>query len=112
MSNGGVKEIIDEVIRKYRVTVFIRPGCPHCLGAKNIVRKYIGRVVPQAEVCFVDIEQQADSRAFQNYLQLITGAPAVPSSFINGQFVGGQQTLRYLHTSGQLTDMLQTTIKR
>lgn len=77
MSYGDVKTVIDEVIRKHKVTVFIRPGCPHCLGAKNIVRKYIGRVVPKAEVCFVDMEQQADSRAFQNYLQLITGAQAV-----------------------------------
>jgi len=77
MTTGGIKDNVDSAIRTYRLLVFSRAGCPVCLGARNIARKYIGQVLKANEVCFVDVDAVGDPRAMRNYLKLLTGNSVV-----------------------------------
>lgn len=107
MSTTGVKSRIDKLIRSNKVVVFSKPGCPYCLGSRNIIRKYIGKLLSQDDVVFYDIEAENDCRETQNYLKLITGAPTVPNVFVGGRFVGGLDKLKILHKTGELERQLR-----
>jgi glutaredoxin len=77
MTTGGVKDTVDKIIRTHKVAIFSRQGCPYCLGARNTIRKFIGKRLSQSDVAFYNIDKENDSREMQNYLKLITGASSV-----------------------------------
>lgn len=77
MTTGGVKDTVDKLIRTHKVAIFSKQGCPYCLGARNTIRKYLGKILSQSDVIFYDVDDATDARATQNYLRLITGAQTV-----------------------------------
>ena len=65
------------------ITVFTRPGCPHCARAKSLLGKL--------EMAYEEIE--LDRKITSNTLQAVTGKESVPQIFIGGTHIGGADDL-------------------
>jgi glutaredoxin-like protein len=65
------------------VTIFTRPGCPHCRRAKGLLE---GRGWTYDEI---EIGREATTRT----LAAVAGATTVPQIFIGGRLVGGADAL-------------------
>lgn len=65
------------------VTVFSRPGCPHCARAKGMLR--------DAGIEFESLELNRDFS--DRTLRAVSAAKTVPQIFVNGQLVGGSDDL-------------------
>lgn len=65
------------------VTVFSRPGCPHCARAKGMLR--------DAGIDFEALELNKDYS--DRTLRAVSAARTVPQVFINGQLIGGANDL-------------------
>ncbi len=66
-----------------------------CLDAKNIAHQYL------------EYGSYFGSWRRRNALKMWTGWPTFPMVFVKGTLVGGQQELRTLVDSGELTKMLE-----
>ncbi len=67
-----------------RVTVFTKPGCPHCLRAK--------KALTENRYQYEEIVL-GDKGVTYSSLAAVTGAGTVPQVFIEGQLVGGSDDL-------------------
>jgi len=65
------------------VTVFSRPGCPHCARAKSALRS--------ADIEFEALE--LNSEFTDRTLRAVSGGTTVPQVFINGELIGGANEL-------------------
>lgn len=65
------------------VTLFTRPGCPHCVRAKELLAKHGKRF--EEIVLGKDITTRS--------LQAVTGRATVPQVFIDGKHIGGADEL-------------------
>ena len=57
--------------------VFSKSWCGYCSKAKKVLRKYVGKELDAADLVVMEIENDRDCDAIQNYLQQITGARSV-----------------------------------
>ena len=62
-----------------RVTVFTKPGCPHCTRAKN--------ALTEKGLKYEEIELGKDGVSFSS-LMAVTGAGTTPQVFIDGKLIG------------------------
>ncbi len=67
-----------------RVTVFSKPGCPHCARAH--------RLLSDNSIKFENIELGSHGISYSS-LQAVTGRGTTPQIFINGELVGGADDL-------------------
>jgi len=67
-----------------RITLFSKPGCPHCARA----RKMLG----DADYRFEEIELGSDGVSYSS-LQAVTGHGTTPQVYIDGKLVGGADEL-------------------
>jgi len=65
------------------VTVFSRPGCPHCARAK--------RLLGEAGIEFESLELNRDFS--DRTLRAVSAAKTVPQVFVNGELIGGADDL-------------------
>lgn len=65
------------------VTVFSRPGCPHCARAKGVLH--------DAGIEFEVLELNKDFS--DRTLRAVSGAKTVPQVFVNGRLIGGADEL-------------------
>ena len=71
------------------VTVFARPGCPHCARAKAALR--------DAGIDFEALELNRDYS--DRSLRAVSGSTTVPQVFVNGKLIGGADDLdKWLNT--------------
>lgn len=76
-----------------RVTVFTKPGCPHCARAKKALSEYGYK--------YEEIELGKNGVSYSS-LQAVTGAGTTPQVFIDGERIGGADDLEaYLNQSTQ-----------
>nr|AAH96952.1 Glrx protein [Danio rerio]AAI65481.1 Glrx protein [Danio rerio] len=91
-------------IKNGKVVVFLKPPCPYCVLAKDVLSKYKFKA---GHLELVDISARSDMDSIQDYLQQITGARTVPRVFIGEDCVGGGSDVEGLDRSGKLEGMLQ-----
>ncbi|XP_028914167.1 glutaredoxin-1 [Ornithorhynchus anatinus] len=97
------EEFVSSKLGSGLVVVFIKPTCPYCRRARELLLRY-----PFKPDClrFVDITVQPDPDAIQDYLHQLTGARTVPRVFIGTRCIGGSSDLTSLDQSGQLLPQL------
>src|SRR5699024_9053183 len=67
-----------------RVTLFSKPGCPHCTRAKEQLQA--------ADMAYEEIMLGSDGLSYSS-LAAVTGAGTTPQIFIEGEHVGGADDL-------------------
>ncbi|XP_029358156.1 glutaredoxin-1 [Echeneis naucrates] len=98
------QQFVQAKLKEDKVVLFIKPTCPYCVTAKDVLSKY--KFKPGHLEC-VDISGRPDMDSLQNYFLELTGARTVPRVFIGEECVGGGSDVAALHTSGKLESMLQ-----
>lgn len=68
------QEFVKAQIKGDKVVVFLKPSCPYCVLAKDVLSKHSFK---PGHLDFIDITKQSNMAAVQDYLQQITGARTV-----------------------------------
>ncbi|KAJ8305012.1 hypothetical protein KUTeg_018595 [Tegillarca granosa] len=100
---ADVKNLIDAKIAGKKVMVFSKTYCPFCTKAKKALANYN---LTGDEYEIMEIENDPNCQAIQDYLLDITGGRSVPRVFINGKCIGGGDETAALHSSGKLKSLL------
>ncbi|XP_036443589.1 glutaredoxin-1 [Colossoma macropomum] len=98
------QEFVKAKIKGDKVVVFLKPTCPYCVQAKDVLSKYKFK---EGHLEFIDISGRDDMGSIQDYLQQITGARTVPRVFIGEECIGGGSDVSALDRSAKLAGMLQ-----
>ncbi|XP_072462190.1 glutaredoxin-1 [Notamacropus eugenii] len=98
------QQFVNSKIKADRVVVFIKPTCPYCRKAMELLKQL---PIKQESLEFVDITAHKDTNAIQDYLQQLTGARTVPRVFIGKDCIGGYSDLAALEQNGQLLQKLR-----
>ncbi|XP_077581785.1 glutaredoxin-1 [Stigmatopora nigra] len=99
------QEFVQAKLKGDKVVLFIKPTCPYCITAKDVLSKYKFR--PGHLEC-IDISTRQDMGSMQDYFLQLTGARTVPRVFIGEECIGGGSDVADLHKSGKLEGMLQS----
>lgn len=68
------QEFVKAKIKGDKVVVFLKPTCPYCVRAKDVLSKYSFK---SGHLELIDISGLDNMGAIQDYLQQITGARTV-----------------------------------
>lgn len=68
------QEFVESHIKGNKVALFMKPSCPYCVMAKEVLLKYNFK---PGHLEFIDISGRRDIGSIQDYLQQITGARTV-----------------------------------
>ena len=77
MSN--VKVLVDRKIAGKKVMVFSKSYCPFCTKAKKVLAKHLGQDLSEEDYEVMEIENNPDCDAIQDYLKQLTGGRSVSS---------------------------------
>ncbi|KAI9566310.1 thioredoxin-like protein [Boletus coccyginus] len=87
---AAIKEFVDKKIADNKIVVFSKSYCPFCSETKD----YFASRYPLETVEVVEVDEQKNGSAIQDYLKEKTGARSVPRTFISGKSVGGNDDLQ------------------
>uniref|UniRef100_A0AAZ3SD05 Glutaredoxin-1 n=1 Tax=Oncorhynchus tshawytscha TaxID=74940 RepID=A0AAZ3SD05_ONCTS len=65
------QEFVETKLRGDKVTIFLKPSCPYCVTAKEVLTKYKFKA---GHLEFIDITGRSDMSSLQDYFLEITGA--------------------------------------
>lgn len=68
------QEFVETKLRGDKVTIFLKPSCPYCVTAKEVLTKYKFKA---GHLEFIDITGRSDMSSLQDYFLEITGARTV-----------------------------------
>ena len=103
LSDGEeVKERVKELIKHCPegVYIFSKSYCPFCRKVKALFEE-LGQ-----SFCATELDQTADGAAIQAVLLEMTKQRTVPSVFVKGQHVGGNDDVQAMAKSGELQRLL------
>ena len=86
-----------------RVKIYTTDFCPYCIKAKNILNS------KEIEYDEVNIHGEAKLR---DEIEQLTGRRDVPQIFIDGKYIGDDDTLEELVASGELDKMFNVEANR
>ncbi|KAG9487994.1 hypothetical protein GDO78_007673 [Eleutherodactylus coqui] len=86
-----------------KVTVFLKPSCPYCIRAKDILQKCTFK---EGHLQCINIAGLDILDSVQDYFLQTTGERTVPRIFIGEKCIGGCSDLVALEGSGELEKML------
>ncbi|XP_030586105.1 glutaredoxin-1 [Archocentrus centrarchus] len=99
------QQFVQAKIKGDKVVVFLKPTCPYCIMAQDVLSKY--KFKPGHFEC-VDISDRSDMGSMQDYFLELTGARTVPRVFIGEECIGGGSDVAALQKSGKLEGMLKS----
>ncbi|OBZ83914.1 Glutaredoxin-1 [Choanephora cucurbitarum] len=96
-----IQQVVEEIINNNKIAVFSKSYCPYCQKAKKLLQD-LGY-----EFFAIELDNESDGAAIQQYLQEKTGQRTVPNIFVNQQHVGGCDDLFAAKSSGKLQKLVQ-----
>ncbi|XP_006019764.1 glutaredoxin-1 [Alligator sinensis] len=87
-----------------KVAVFIKPTCPYCQEAIELLKKYTFK---PGHLEFIDLTARNDMSSIQDYFLQSTGARTVPRVYIGEVCIGGYSDLDALDQNGELVPKLK-----
>jgi len=102
-----LKAQIEYFINSKSIFVLSKVKCSACVKAKALLNKLSFRTGVKPSILDLDNYPKLFVRAIISWLSATkTGIRTVPQIFINGQFVGGNDDVQKLHTSGRLLSLI------
>ncbi|ELV10161.1 glutaredoxin-1 [Tupaia chinensis] len=98
------EEFVYRQIQGGKVVVFMKPTCPYCKRAQELLNQLPFK---RGFLEFVDITTWDDTDSIQNYFQVLTGAKTVPRIFFGKDCIGGYTDLVTLQQKGELLPRLK-----
>jgi len=83
--------------------VYSKSHCPYCTSTKSL----FSQKFPNVTVNVVELNKTSDGSAIQSTLLGMTGQRTVPSVWVNGKHIGGNDDTQAAFRSGSLQEMLR-----
>lgn len=95
-----IQNLVEEIINNNKVAVFSKSYCPYCMKAKKLLKDL------NIEFFSIELDQEDNGSAIQQYLLEKTGQRTVPNIFINQKHLGGCDSLVAANSNGSLKSLL------
>ena len=100
-SSSSASDFVTTAIADHKVVVFSKSYCPYCTKTKELLAQL------NVDATIYELNDMGSEGAdIQEELLQRTGQRTVPSTFIGGQHVGGNDSLQSAHRSGELQTWL------
>ncbi|KAG1049950.1 hypothetical protein G6F43_007753 [Rhizopus delemar] len=96
-----IERIVEEIIQSNKIAVFSKTYCPYCTRAKKALEGL------NLDFFRIELDNEEDGAAIQQYLLAKTGQRTVPNIFINQKHVGGCDDLMQAISSGNINQLLK-----
>ncbi|XP_046574028.1 LOW QUALITY PROTEIN: thioredoxin reductase 1, cytoplasmic-like [Haliotis rubra] len=100
--NGDMKSTLQDYISKNKVMIFSKATCPYCRKVKKLFNTLT------VEYTALEIDELDNMSAIQTGLFEMTGQKTVPNVFINGNHIGGCDSVLKLHRNSKLMELVST----
>lgn len=101
------KKFVEEAVARSQIVVFSKTFCPYCMKTKELFKN---AEFEQYSIEIFELDKMPagmpQGPAVQFTLAEMTGQKTVPSVWINGAFVGGNDVTQGLYKSGELQNRL------
>ncbi|XP_071084226.1 thioredoxin reductase 1, cytoplasmic-like [Haliotis cracherodii] len=100
--NGDMKSTLQDYISKNKIMIFSKTTCPFCQKVKDLFKTL------NVEYTALEIDTLDNMSAIQAGLFELTGQKTVPNVFINGNHIGGCDSVLKLHSDNRLMATVST----
>mmetsp|Transcript_26947 Transcript_26947/g.30830 ORF Transcript_26947/g.30830 Transcript_26947/m.30830 type:complete len:134 (-) Transcript_26947:179-580(-) len=104
IASADTKALTESIVQetsRYQVVLYSKTYCPYCTNAKSLFKTNF----PNATTKVVELDKLSNGSDIQSILKEMTGQRTVPSVWINGKFIGGNDDTQHLFRTGQLSKM-------
>jgi len=98
----ALKELIVKDTSSSDVVIYSKTYCPYCTTTKNLFQSNFASSTTQV----FELNDMPNGSDIQNNLAQMTGQRTVPSVWVKGKHVGGNDDAHALFRSGKLQEML------
>lgn len=105
MTSYSARKFIQEALSSHNVVIFSKSYCPYCHATKAL---FSSPAFKSADVVTYEIDTMTSGAEIQRELLTMTGQRTVPSVFVNGQHLGGNDDTQEAHRNGVLGSLLST----
>jgi monothiol glutaredoxin len=104
---NDVRSQIEEMVKKNKVLIYMKgtPTFPMCGFSATTIQIFDSIGLPYETV---DVLENPDIR---EGVKQYSSWPTIPQVYINGEFVGGCDIIREMHSSGDLESLVRSTAK-
>ena len=85
------------------MVVYSKTYCPYCTSTKQLFAREFANI----DTKIIELDRESGGSSIQSTLAQMTGQRTVPSVWVNGEFVGGNDDTQSLFRQGKLTEMLK-----
>eukprot|EP00540_Astrosyne_radiata_P002378 CAMPEP_0116829436 /NCGR_PEP_ID=MMETSP0418-20121206/4211_1 /TAXON_ID=1158023 /ORGANISM="Astrosyne radiata, Strain 13vi08-1A" /LENGTH=114 /DNA_ID=CAMNT_0004458437 /DNA_START=911 /DNA_END=1255 /DNA_ORIENTATION=- len=96
----NARDFIGDETSSHKVVIFSKSYCPYCRATKALLRGV-------EDVVVHELDQMHTGSLIQSELLRLTGQRTVPSVWVNGQHLGGNDDTQAAARSGKLQQMLE-----
>jgi len=104
--NSRIVSFVESEIHSRKILVVSKTSCTACTRAKQLFRDLASRTGVNPSVIEIDKYSRERMKGIMKYISAQTGITTVPQIYINGRFVGGNDTVQSLHLQGRLVPLI------
>ena len=98
---------IHELVKQYDAVVFSKSYCPYCTCTKDLFERLLGGEAMRQRALVVELDEIGeDGPLMQEALHELTQQRTVPSVWLKGEHVGGNDDAQRMARSGELQRLL------
>lgn len=104
---NDIQAQIEEMVKKNKILIYMKgnPTFPMCGFSAATIQIFNSLGVPYETVDVLE-----DS-AIRDGIKRYSSWPTIPQVYINGEFVGGCDIIREMHTNGELESLVHAAVK-
>lgn len=112
-SDRKAKHYVKDKISRSPVVIFSKTTCPSCVQCKRTFKDIAAHVSSFYGPSVAELDQMGHrGKEIQEYLARLTGKRTVPSVFIGGRFVGGNDEVQRMKRDGSLKQRIRDAVRR
>ena len=103
----SIEAKVDSFIQSNNVVIIAKSWCPFCRDAIQFLSQQVG-----VQVHVLNVDTLTNGTAVLRHVQNATSHSTVPLIYIKGDFIGGCDTVKSLHSKGELPKLVQDLVQQ
>mmetsp|Transcript_5780 Transcript_5780/g.7118 ORF Transcript_5780/g.7118 Transcript_5780/m.7118 type:complete len:136 (-) Transcript_5780:211-618(-) len=103
VNTQAIQDTIKETTSTHQVVIYSKTYCPYCTSTKQ----FFNQQFPNADTKVIELNNISNGDAIQSMLAQMTGQRTVPSVWVRGQFLGGNDDTQALFRTGKLSELMK-----